>query len=232
MRNVAIIPARSGSKGLKDKNIKILNGKPLIAYTIEAAKESGIFDEIMVSTDSKIYAEIAKQYGAAVPFMRSAELADDTTSSWDVVRNVLKNYTELGKEFDTVTLLQPTSPLRTAKDIINGHCILNKKNANSVIAVCEMDHSPLWSGTLPEDKSMVDFINPEILNKPRQSLTKYYRINGAVYIIKTKYFLETESIYAENSFALIMDKDKSIDIDNDIDFILAEVLLNKYVKKF
>ena len=97
MKNLAIIPARSGSKGLKDKNIKLLNGKPLMAYTIEAAIQSKMFDEVMVSTDSEEYADIAKKYGAKVPFMRSSELSNDTASSWDLVRDVLHKYKKDGK---------------------------------------------------------------------------------------------------------------------------------------
>ena len=225
MKNIAIITARSGSKGIKDKNIKLLNGKPLMAYTIEAAIKSKMFDEIMVSTDSKKYADIAKQYGAKVPFMRSSELSNDTASSWDVVRDVLNKYKEAGKEFDTIALLQPTSPLRTAKDIIDGYTIMNDKSANAVIGVCEVDHSPLWMNTLPKDNSMKDFINPKFVGLPRQKLDKYYRINGALYVIKTDFLLNTHNIYKEKSYALIMDNEKSIDIDSEIDFKIAEILL-------
>ena len=225
MKNLAIIPARSGSKGLKDKNIKLLNGKPLISYTIEAAIKSKMFDEVMVSTDSEKYAEIAKQYGAKVPFMRNSKLSNDTASSWDVVRNVLDKYKEAGKEFDTFALLQPTSPLRTAEDIIEGYKILKDKSANSVIGVCEVDHSPLWMNTLPEDNSMGNFINPKVVGLPRQELEKYYRINGAIYIIKTE---SLNNIYNEKCYALIMDKKRSIDIDDEYDFLFAEVLFSRY----
>lgn len=226
MKNLAIIPARSGSKGLKDKNIKLLNGKPLISYTIEAAINSKMFDEVMVSTDSEEYADIAKKYGAKVPFMRSSELSNDTASSWDVVRDVLNKYKEAGKEFYTGALLQPTSPLRTAEDIIDGYKVMNNKSANSVIGVCEVDHSPLWMNTLPKDNSMKDFINPKFVGLPRQKLDKYYRINGALYVIKTDFLLNTENIYKEKSYALIMDNEKSIDIDSEIDFKIAEILLS------
>ena len=225
MKNLAIIPARSGSKGLKDKNIKLLNGKPLISYTIEAAINSKMFDEVMVSTDSIEYAEIAKLYGAKVPFMRNSELSNDTASSWDVVRDVLNKYKEAGKEFDTVALLQPTSPLRTAQDIIDGYKIMNDKSANSVIGVCEVDHSPLWMNTLPKDNSMKDFINPKFVGLPRQKLDKYYRINGALYIIRTDFLLKTNNFYKDKSYALIMDKEKSIDIDTELDFRIANTIL-------
>ncbi len=107
MKNLAIIPARSGSKGLKDKNIKLLNNKPLLAYSIEVAKASGVFDKIIVSTDSEKYALIAKEYGADVPYLRDEQLANDTASSWDVAKDILNKYKEQGITFDTVTLLQP-----------------------------------------------------------------------------------------------------------------------------
>ena len=128
MKNIAIIPARSGSKGLKDKNIRLLNGKPLLAYSVEAALESEQFDEVMVSTDSEKYAEIAKEWGANVPFLRSAELSSDTATSKDVILDVLKRYAESGQVFDTFSLLQPTSPLRTAENI----CRVFQRHAKTI----------------------------------------------------------------------------------------------------
>lgn len=228
MRNLAIIPARSGSKGLKDKNIKLLNGKPLLAYTIEAAKKSGLFDEIMVSTDSREYADIAKKWGANVPFLRSDELSNDTASSWDVVKEVIERYRILGTEFDTVALLQPTSPLRTSNDIVEGYKVLKEKAANFVIGVCEMDHSPLWANTLPEDLSMENFIRPEVVKMPRQSIPTYYRINGALYIVKVDYLMRTPDIYGDRSFASVMKKENSVDIDSEVDFDIASYLLKHY----
>lgn len=226
MRNIAIIPARSGSKGLKDKNIKLLNGKPLIAYTIQAAKQSNLFDEIFVSTDSKEYARIACEWGANVPFLRGEELASDSASSWDVVKNSLLNYKRIGKEFDTVALLQPTSPLRKFDDIINGYNHMKRENANAIVAVCEVDHSPLWCNTLPEDKSLKNFLSPELIKMPRQSLSAYYRINGALYIVKTEYLMATENIYEEKCYAIVMRKENSIDIDDVMDFKIAEMLIS------
>ena len=117
MKNIAIITARSGSKGLPHKNIKLLNGKPLMAWSIEAALKSGMFDTVIVSTDSEEYARIAREYGAEVPFLRSEATSGDNANSWDTVAEVLDNYRKLGREFDTFMLLQPTSPLRSAEDI-------------------------------------------------------------------------------------------------------------------
>lgn len=228
MKNLAIIPARSGSKGLKDKNIKMLGGKPLIAYTILAAIESGLFDEIMVSTDSLEYSKIALEWGAKVPFLRKEELANDDTSSWDVVKSVIAEYNLIGKEFETIALLQPTSPLRDSKDIINGYSLFNEKNANAVISVCEADHSPLWMNILPNDFSMKGFIKPEIAQLNRQSIPKYYLINGAIYILKTDYLMGNLDLYSNKSYALVMDKLKSIDIDDNLDFIYAESIQKNY----
>lgn len=225
VKNIAIIPARSGSKGLKDKNIRILNGKPLIAYTIEAAQKSNLFDTILVSTDSEEYAKIACEFGANVPFLRNAELSSDIASSWDVVKDVLMKYRENGEEFDTVALLQPTSPLRTFEDIIKGYKIMKGKKANTIVAVCEVDHSPLWSNTLPEDHSVTNFIDCRLEKTPRQSLPTYYRINGALYIVKTDYLMSAGNIYNEKSFAFIMSKERSIDIDDLMDFKIAEILM-------
>lgn len=224
-RNLAIIPARSGSKGLVDKNIKLLNGKPLLAYTIEAAKESECFSVIHVSTDSKEYGDIGEKYGANVPFFRGIELSSDTASTWDVVRYVLNQYKEKGMEFDTVCVLQPTSPLRTSEDIINGYRLKKENAAKAIVSVCEMDHSPLWSNVLPEDKNMSEFIRKEAIKLPRQQLPTYYRINGALYIVDVNTVEKGEDIYSVYSYAYIMPKERSVDIDDKIDFLMAESII-------
>lgn len=225
MRHIAVIPARSGSKGLRDKNIKLLESKPLIAYTIEAAQQSGIFDCIHVSTDSQIYAEIGKEHGADVPFLRSEELSSDTASSWDAMRYVLEEYKDRGNNFNILTLLQPTSPLRTAEDIKSGYNIFLKEEAEAVIGVCEVDHSPLWSNILPDDGNMQGFIN-EAANGQRQKLPTYYRINGALYMLKTEFLMnQNMNLYGETTYAYIMPKERSIDIDDELDFIIAETII-------
>lgn len=227
MKNLAIIPARSGSKGLKDKNIKELNKKPLIYYAIKEAKKSNIFDEIMLSTDSVLYADIGKKLGASVPFLRDDNLSTDTVSTWDVVKDVLKRYEEKNIYFDTVCILQPTSPLRISEDIVKSYDMFKEKDANFVVSVCEMDHCPLWSNTLDDTLSMENFIDKNIIQMPRQELPTYYRINGAVYIIKTKYLFEAKDIYSSKSYAYIMPKTRSIDIDDIVDFKLAGILLDE-----
>lgn len=226
MRQLAIIPARSGSKGLPDKNIKEIAGKPLFAHTIEAARKSNCFDEIMVSTDSKRYADIAVKWGASVPFLRSDNMSSDTASSWNTVLEVIEMYQKANMFFDTVTLLQPTSPLRTSKDILGALEEYNNKNAKAVVSVCEMEHSPLWSNTLPSNGSMASFLREEA-KQTRQTLQKWYRINGAIYIVNVSFLIENQNIYREGCYAYTMEKQKSIDIDDQFDFDLAEYFLKK-----
>lgn len=226
MRNIAIIPARSGSKGLKDKNIKLLGNKPLMAYSIEAAIQSKCFDEVMVSTDSEEYAKIAREYGANVPFLRSAETSSDQASSWDAVKEVLKLYEEkYGKKFDVITLLQPTSPLRNAKDICDCVEFYKEKDAMAVISVCEMEHSPYWCNVLGEDLSMEKFAETDNPNINRQALQTFYRQNGAIYMLNTKVLENIEKIYDEKCYAFIMAQNKSIDIDSEMDFKMVEFYL-------
>lgn len=226
MSNLAIIPARSGSKELKDKNIKLLNGKPLLAYTIEAAKQSNIYSHILVSTDSENYGKIAIQYGAEVPFYRSKENALDTASSWDVVKETLRKYKDMGIEFDTFTLLQPTSPLRNFEDIQNAYQLFIEKNATAVVSVCEMEHSPLWSNTLPENNLLLDFLKNDT-NTQRQKLKTFYRINGAIYMADVKEFLKDTNLYRDNCYAYKMPIERSIDIDTELDFKIAEIIINQ-----
>ncbi len=228
MSNIAIIPARSGSKGLKDKNIKELAGKPLLSYTIHAAKESGIFDCIHVSTDSEKYAKIAKEYGADVPFLRKEFLAGDSISTWDVVSNVIKEYEKINQKFDTIVVLQPTSPLRTKDHIKEAVDLFYKKEADVVVSVCEMEHSPIWCNMIDESLSMKNFIKEEYIGKNRQELPTYYRINGAIYIWKKDKLYLKDKLYTSNCYAYIMEKRASIDIDDIYDFYMAEVMIKEF----
>lgn len=226
MKNIAIIPARSGSKGLKDKNIKMMNGKPLLAYSIEAAKDARVFDEIMVSTDSQKYADIAVKYGANVPFLRSAENSSDNAGSWDTVEEVLSKYREMGKTFDTVCLLQPTSPLRIGDDIVEAYKTFQENNVNALTSVCEVDHSPLWTMTLGEDRMLTEF-RKRSTDAPRQKLDTYYRINGAIYIRQIEYGTNEIRLKDDKEIAFIVDKKRSVDIDDEFDFAIGEFLLGR-----
>jgi len=222
MKNIAIIPARSGSKGLENKNIKLLNGKPLIAYSIDAAIESNMFLDVIVSTDNQYYADIAKQYGANVPFLRDESLAGDNISTNIVIQDVLERVKD--KKYENFMILQPTSPLRRAEDIIKALNMFAEKKANSVISVCETEHSPLYTGIIPESLSIDGFLEKDIKFR-RQDLPKYHRLNGAIYLSKIDYFLRYKNLYKKKSYAYIMDKKRSIDIDDELDFLIAETIL-------
>lgn len=225
---LAIIPARSGSKGLKDKNILSLKGKPLISYTIEAAINSEIFDNVFVSTDSEEYKNIAQGFGADIPFLRSSEISGDNASTTDAVIEALDNFRIMGKTYDTIAILQPTSPLRNHVHIKEAYDLFLSKKANAVVSLTEAEHSPLWCNKVKNDLNIDNFI--ELNNTPRQSLEKYYRINGAIYIAKTDYYLKYNNLYKEKCFAYIMEKKYSVDIDDIFDFKFAEFLLEQNMK--
>lgn len=226
MRNIAIITARSGSKGLKDKNIRELCGKPLLAYSVECALKSGQFDKVFVSTDSSHYARIAEEYGADASFLRTAENSGDKAGSWDVVREVIEKFEGENEYFDNIMLLQPTSPLRTEEDICSCFALMEEKAANAVISVCESEHTPLWCNTLPDDLCMDNFRNGKYFDLPRQELPAYYRINGAVYLIKREE-LDMSPMFRNRCFAYIMPHERSIDIDTEFDFKIAEVFMKE-----
>lgn len=224
MSTLGVITARSGSKGMKDKNIRKLNDKPLIAYAIESALQSQYIDEVMVSTDSDIYAAIAKDYGASVPFLRSNKNSTDTAKSIDVVYEVLNEYEKRNQLFDSVVILQPTSPLRTYKNIDAAFKLFYEKEADSVVSVCECEHSPLLSNTLSADLNLFGFIKSGN-NLRRQDLKKFYRLNGAIYISKVSILKNIRSFYGKKSYAYIMGQRESIDIDTELDFEYAEFLI-------
>ncbi|MCI9358713.1 MAG: acylneuraminate cytidylyltransferase family protein [Lachnospiraceae bacterium] len=223
---LGIIPARGGSKGISNKNIKELAGKPLLAYTIDAALQSGIFKKVIVSTDSKEIADVARKYGAEVPFLRPHNISGDEISSDAVILHALQFYEIHNLYFEEVCKLQPTSPLRTAQDLSDAYQIFRQGNWSFLVSVCECEHSPLWSGTLDNQNTLDDFLRPEVIQACRQKLPKYYRLNGAVYMAKANAFLKAESFFGKNGTAYIMSQEKSIDIDSYLDFSIAELILN------
>ena len=224
---LAIIPARGGSKRLPRKNIRNLAGKPLIAWTIQAGLNSKYIDELIVSTDDMEIYNISQQYGVKLPYVRPAELASDNASSFAVVEHAMLYYRDkIRKTFDYVLLLQPTSPLRDYADINRALELLKKENADAIISVCEMEHSPLWANTLPSDLSMANFLKDEVKEKRSQDLEKYYHLNGAIYICHTQRLLQEKTFFVKkNIFAYIMPKEKSIDIDTEWDMKLCEAQL-------
>ncbi len=220
---LAIIPARGGSKRLPRKNILDLAGRPLLAWSIEAGLKSRYIDKVIVSSDDDEILNIAKMYKSET-IKRPAELASDTSSSFDAIRHTIEN----SDRYDYTVLLQPTSPLRTAEHIDEAIELLTSKNADAVISVTQTDHSPLWSNTLPEDRSLSGFLRDGIVGKRSQDLPEYYRLNGAIYICKTDKLLKEESFFIkDNIYAYMMDRENSVDIDDMIDFKLAELLMNR-----
>ncbi len=228
-RVLAYIPARSGSKSIKDKNIVDVAGKPLIAYTIEATKKSKYVDTVVVSTDSEEYAEVARKYGAKAPFLRPAELATDTSPEMDTTMHLMNwlehEWMEEFGRFDIIMRLQATSPLRTSDDIDEAleQCIT--KNADAVISVFECPVTPLWMNTLPADFCMKDFIPGAIRKKNRQELPTYYQLNGAIFASKWTVLKNTKSWYGEKTYAFIMQKEHSVDVDDKSDLEFARFLL-------
>jgi CMP-N,N'-diacetyllegionaminic acid synthase len=218
---LAIIPARGGSKRLPRKNLLDLCGKPLIAWSIEAALKSKYISKVIVSSDDEEILNIAKEYKADF-IKRPDELASDTATTFDALKHTLEN---VGK-YDYVVLLQPTSPLRSEKHIDEAIELLEEKSADAIISVCEMEHSPLWSNILDENLDMSNFLRDEVLNKRSQDLPKYYRLNGAIYICKTEKLLENKGFFIkDNIYAYKMDKKHSVDIDEEMDFVIAEKLM-------
>lgn len=229
-RILAVIPARAGSKRLPGKNIKKLSGKPLIQWTIEAALECDLIDETVVSTDDLSIAELSKNHGASVPFIRPYSLSQDNSTSIDVLIHALDYYKEQGLAFDYIMLLQPTSPLRNASHIYGAVNMLCEKDADAVISVCETEHSPLWANTLDETCNMDFFLRKELKNQRSQDLPKYFRLNGAIYLVDTVRLRAEKTLFITNNiYGYKMDRKSSVDIDEGIDFLLAKSILENEI---
>jgi CMP-N-acetylneuraminic acid synthetase len=222
---LAFIPARSGSKGLPDKNIRPFYGKPLLAWSVQAALESGVCADVIVSTDSERYADIARQSGGDVPFLRPDFLSSDTASTLDAVWYTIDQLSKNGKTYESVIILQPTSPLRTAIDIRGAVDLFENKRATSIVSVCEVDHNPLWCNSLPSDHSMENFLSNTVDGRMRQQLSTYYRLNGAIYLAQLEALRKNKTFYLPGSFAYIMPRERSVDIDTELDFFIAERIL-------
>jgi CMP-N,N'-diacetyllegionaminic acid synthase len=222
---LALITARGGSKGLPRKNIKLLSGKPLIALTIECARKSEYVDRVVVSTDDEQIAAISRKFHAETPFMRPKSLATSNAKSIDVVLHALDWLKKHGQRYDLLLLLQPTSPLRTPEDIDRAIELLFKKKAKAVVSVSETEHHPYWSNILPKNACMKGFIPRSIMNKVRQELPAFYRLNGAIFLVFSDHLKTHRNFYGKDTYAYIMPRERSVDIDTKIDFYLAEYLL-------
>lgn len=221
---ICIIPARGGSKRLPGKNIKPLNGKPLIGYGIAAAKASQYVDKVVVSTDDEAIARVAKEEGADVPFMRPTELANDTAPTLPVLQHAMKYFEDKGETFDLMVLIQPTVPGIEAKDVDAAIEQLFTADANSCVSICEIIDRPEWMYRL----SAGERITPYVENAPARSqdMEELYHLNGAVYVTSRTVLMEKGKIYDnDNCTYIIMPRERSIDIDTEYDFSLAEMLV-------
>lgn len=227
---LAIIPARGGSKGIPRKNIKTLDGKPLIAWSIEAGKKSKYIDRIIVSTEDKEIRDISLVYGAEVPFLRPKELAQDNTSSVDTIVDVIMKLKDIEKlEYDFILLLQPTSPLRNEKHIDESIDLLisNLDKYNALISVTELEHPVYWNRNIDDSQRLRNFMEyDKNKNYRRQDFMKTYRLNGAIYLIKTDAFLNYKNFETKDTLAYIMNRKSSIDIDCIDDLELAEYYMS------
>jgi len=222
---LALIPARGGSKGVLRKNVRLLAGKPLIAWTIEQVKQSTVVDRIITSTDDDEIASVARKYGSEAPFKRPLELAHDTAKSIDVIQHTLKWLQDNGGLFDILVLLQPTSPLREVADIDLAVELLFKKNAAAIVSVCKAEHCSCLTNRLSEQGSMKDFIGSEY--EGNQQLSDLYRLNGAIYVVYVDFMRQHRTFFGDKTFAYIMPPERSVDIDTETDFEFAEFLLKK-----
>ena len=221
---LALIPARGGSKGIKGKNITPLAGRPLIAYTIEAALNSKYIDKVIVSTDNQEIANTAKKFGAEVPFMRPPELADDKAKTIDAVLHALRELNQDGKSYDVLILLQPTSPLRNTEDIDHAIETFFDNGKKGLVSISPVEDSPVLIRSLDSQGKMSRLLN---LNSTcrRQDMPEYFRVNGSIYINNVSE-INISTSFNDNPIPFIMTREHSLDIDEPKDLILAEYYIN------
>lgn len=225
LRVLGLIPARGGSKGLPGKNIRDLCGKPLIAWTIDAARAASCLDAIVVSTDDPGIAAIAARHGAEVPFLRPAELSGDTASSIDMVIHAVDTLAAAGRVFDLVVLLEPTSPLREASDIDNGVSRMLALGASAVVSVCRAESAhPAFMYRQRPDARLMPFMERQPTGVRRQEIEPLFFLEGSLYASRIDVLRERRSFYHEDTVAYEVPKWKSIEIDDLDDFLMVEAL--------
>jgi len=222
---LALIPARGGSKGLPGKNVAPLRGRPLIAWTIAAARECASVDEVVVSTDDDAIAEAAAAAGARVPFRRPAELASDEAHMGDVIAHAVATLAETDPLYAWLLLLQPTSPLRTAAHIDAAFARLTESGGSAVVSVCKAEHNPRWTAELPPDGNMAAFADAAATRANRQELGVFYRLNGAIYLADLVYWMAHAGFIGPATYAYVMAQDESVDVDSRLDLDLAALLM-------
>lgn len=219
-KNLCIIPARGGSKRIPRKNIKPFLGKPIIAYSIEVAIKSQLFDEVMVSTDDKEIAEIAKNYGAIVPFMRSDEAADDYATTMDVLQEVIKEYTNRGRYFNYICCIYPTAPMVKVEKLKEGFQLLKSGELKSVLPVTPFEY-PIWRGLRRDRNGSTELLWPENQDKRSQDMEPIFHDAGQWYWLSKE--MIGKSIFGEHTGSIVIDGSQVQDIDTDDDWQAAEM---------
>ncbi|NJN67375.1 MAG: acylneuraminate cytidylyltransferase family protein [Chloroflexaceae bacterium] len=226
MTYLAIIPARGGSKSIPRKNLALVAGKPLIAWSIQVALESQRLSRVIVSTDDEEIAEVAQEWGAEVPFRRPPELARDDTPGIDPIIHAVTWLEQHENDTpDYVVVLQPTSPLRTTQDIDAAVQLAQEKQVDSVVSVCPIHHHPYWTKRITDDGRLVPFLELEQDYYRRQTLPPVYALNGAIYLVQRTILLKQQSFYTEQTFAYVMPPERSIDVDTSWDLHLVNLVL-------
>lgn len=221
-KRIAIITARGGSKRIPKKNIKEFCGKPIIAYSIETALESGLFDEVMVSTDSEEIADVARKYGANVPFMRSEKTSNDFATTSDVIKEVIEQYKNIGKEFEYIFCIYPTAPFITKERLIEAAELLEKNNPAEVIPVVPFSFPPQRCFVVDENNYM-SYKYKEFSQMRSQDLEKWYHDAGQFYVYNTNKYLSLNGIITEDIMPIILSEMEVQDIDNEDDWKIAEL---------
>ncbi len=224
MKTLAMITARGGSKRIPRKNIKEFNGKPIIAYSIEAALGSGVFDEVMVSTDDEEIAEIARNYGAKVPFLRSEKTSNDFATTTDVIEEVLETYRERGEEYDVFCCIYPTAPFITSKRLKDAVEELSRSDADSLIPVVRFSYPPQRAMEVHDGRLV--FRQPENLKKRSQDLEPHFHDAGQFYVVRSESFFKNHGIMVGDILPMELSELEVQDIDNEVDWKLAELKYN------
>ncbi len=220
--NVAIITARGGSKRIPRKNIKPFLGKPIIAYSIETTLQSGLFKDVIVSTDDREIAEIAIKYGASVPFMRSNENSNDYAGTADVLLEVIEQLKQNGRTYDNICCIYPTAPFISTNSLTKAYALLKEKDYATVFPVCAFSYPILRSLRIDSDNK-VKMNWPENLNKRSQDLETLYHDAGQFYWVDTNLFLKSKMLFTDHSGVIILNELEVQDIDNELDWKLAEL---------
>jgi N-acylneuraminate cytidylyltransferase len=221
VKNVAIITARGGSKRIPGKNIKSFLGKPIIAYSIKTALDSGLFDYVMVSTDDDAIAKIAKEQGADVPFKRSNENSNDYSTTADVIIEVIESLRKNGREFENACCIYPTAPFITTQSLNSAYKLLLENKLDTVFPVCAFSYPIQRALSLHHFKTSMMW--PENLNKRSQDLEPAYHDAGQFYWLNTEKFLKNKKLFSDNSGSVVLDEMQVQDIDNEVDWKLAEM---------